>query len=344
MLNPGVFVPKESRGRLDRWPQESLPGHPPSPSRELEQPAHTLTDALPPPCPPRCKCNLHANLCSVREGSLQCECEHNTTGPDCGKCKRSFRTRSWRAGSYLPLPHGSPNACAYTERPLLHPGPPPPPAHCPLGPVRPRSPLAFNLRSCGSHHAHTCTHMYSLQRCAHRNVHACTRGHTRAHTQAPPRYQAPKRQALWSRASSTPSSCWKPEMSLVSILPLASSPSCPQGRRGGPEGVREEGLGSPRSGLTVKSGTIPHNQCLWGIYIAKCYGVPTPSALRGAPGSGSPIIPSYRGLLRGPGPCRLHGPLLSRLSLSVPEVILGVRPHTPALGTRFGGPHHWPPT
>uniref|UniRef100_A0A2K6N5Y5 Netrin-G2 n=1 Tax=Rhinopithecus bieti TaxID=61621 RepID=A0A2K6N5Y5_RHIBE len=60
----------------------------------------------------RCKCNLHANLCSMREGSLQCECEHNTTGPDCGKCKKNFRTRSWRAGSYLPLPHGSPNACA----------------------------------------------------------------------------------------------------------------------------------------------------------------------------------------------------------------------------------------
>lgn len=70
--------------------------------------------------PPRCKCNLHANLCSVREGSLQCECEHNTTGPDCGKCKRNFRTRSWRAGSYLPLPHGSPNACTY---PLPDPGP-----------------------------------------------------------------------------------------------------------------------------------------------------------------------------------------------------------------------------
>ncbi|XP_060056422.1 netrin-G2 isoform X2 [Erinaceus europaeus] len=60
----------------------------------------------------RCKCNLHANLCSLREGSLQCECEHNTTGPDCGKCKKNFRTRSWRAGSYLPLPHGSPNSCA----------------------------------------------------------------------------------------------------------------------------------------------------------------------------------------------------------------------------------------
>ncbi|KAG8509467.1 Netrin-G2, partial [Galemys pyrenaicus] len=64
---------------------------------------------------PRCKCNLHANLCAVREGSLQCECEHNTTGPDCGKCKKNFRTRSWRAGSYLPLPHGSPNACTYID-------------------------------------------------------------------------------------------------------------------------------------------------------------------------------------------------------------------------------------
>lgn len=65
----------------------------------------------------RCKCNLHANLCTVREGSLQCECEHNTTGPDCGKCKKNFRTRAWRAGSYLPLPHGSPNACTYVTCP-----------------------------------------------------------------------------------------------------------------------------------------------------------------------------------------------------------------------------------
>lgn len=59
----------------------------------------------------RCKCNLHANLCTFKEGSLQCECEHNTTGQDCGKCKKNFRSRSWRAGSYLPLPNGSPNAC-----------------------------------------------------------------------------------------------------------------------------------------------------------------------------------------------------------------------------------------
>ncbi|NWY96976.1 NTNG2 protein, partial [Loxia curvirostra] len=64
----------------------------------------------------RCKCNLHANLCTFKEGSLQCECEHNTTGQDCGKCKKNFRSRSWRAGSYLPLPNGSPNAC---DCPLL---------------------------------------------------------------------------------------------------------------------------------------------------------------------------------------------------------------------------------
>ncbi|XP_068104986.1 netrin-G2 isoform X6 [Hyperolius riggenbachi] len=60
----------------------------------------------------RCKCNLHANACNFREGALQCECEHNTTGQDCGRCKKSFRNRSWRAGSYTPMPHGSPNSCA----------------------------------------------------------------------------------------------------------------------------------------------------------------------------------------------------------------------------------------
>ncbi|NWQ79724.1 NTNG2 protein, partial [Columbina picui] len=69
----------------------------------------------------RCKCNLHANLCTFKEGSLQCECEHNTTGQDCGKCKKSFRSRSWRAGSYLPLPNGSPNACnSWCSVPVSH--------------------------------------------------------------------------------------------------------------------------------------------------------------------------------------------------------------------------------
>ncbi|XP_069465402.1 netrin-G2 isoform X2 [Ambystoma mexicanum] len=62
----------------------------------------------------RCKCNLHANACTFRDGSLQCECEHNTTGQDCGKCKKNFRTKSWRAAAYTPTPNGSPNACAAT--------------------------------------------------------------------------------------------------------------------------------------------------------------------------------------------------------------------------------------
>uniref|UniRef100_A0A8C5WKK6 Netrin-G2 n=1 Tax=Leptobrachium leishanense TaxID=445787 RepID=A0A8C5WKK6_9ANUR len=58
----------------------------------------------------RCKCNLHANACNFRDGGLQCECEHNTTGQDCGRCKKNFRTKTWRAGSYTPTPHGSPNS------------------------------------------------------------------------------------------------------------------------------------------------------------------------------------------------------------------------------------------
>ncbi|XP_068105011.1 netrin-G2 isoform X30 [Hyperolius riggenbachi] len=67
----------------------------------------------------RCKCNLHANACNFREGALQCECEHNTTGQDCGRCKKSFRNRSWRAGSYTPMPHGSPNSL-HSDRHTSH--------------------------------------------------------------------------------------------------------------------------------------------------------------------------------------------------------------------------------
>ncbi|XP_071621949.1 netrin-G2 isoform X5 [Heliangelus exortis] len=97
----------------------------------------------------RCKCNLHANLCTFKEGSLQCECEHNTTGQDCGKCKKNFRSRSWRAGSYLPLPNGSPNACAAagsafgtvqsppnTAEPGPKPKPPDPPKNIRAAPKR----------------------------------------------------------------------------------------------------------------------------------------------------------------------------------------------------------------
>uniref|UniRef100_A0A3Q3Q4Z4 Netrin-G1 n=1 Tax=Monopterus albus TaxID=43700 RepID=A0A3Q3Q4Z4_MONAL len=62
----------------------------------------------------RCKCNLHANTCVFDKEKLSCECEHNTTGPDCGRCKRNYQGRAWSAGSYLPIPKGTANVCEYT--------------------------------------------------------------------------------------------------------------------------------------------------------------------------------------------------------------------------------------
>ncbi|XP_057178366.1 netrin-G1 isoform X3 [Triplophysa rosa] len=59
----------------------------------------------------RCKCNLHANSCIFDKEKLTCECEHNTTGPDCGRCKRNYQARAWSAGSYLPIPKGTANIC-----------------------------------------------------------------------------------------------------------------------------------------------------------------------------------------------------------------------------------------
>ncbi|XP_061489849.1 netrin-G1 isoform X1 [Rhineura floridana] len=59
----------------------------------------------------RCKCNLHATGCREENKKLLCECEHNTTGPDCGKCKKNYQGRPWSAGSYLPIPNGTPNIC-----------------------------------------------------------------------------------------------------------------------------------------------------------------------------------------------------------------------------------------
>ncbi|MEQ2164093.1 Netrin-G1, partial [Goodea atripinnis] len=61
----------------------------------------------------RCKCNLHANSCVFDKEKLSCECEHNTTGPDCGRCKRNYQGRTWSAGSYLPIPKGTANICEY---------------------------------------------------------------------------------------------------------------------------------------------------------------------------------------------------------------------------------------
>ncbi|KAK5879316.1 hypothetical protein CesoFtcFv8_024632 [Champsocephalus esox] len=58
--------------------------------------------------PARCKCNLHSSQCLLLDGNLQCQCEHNTTGQDCQRCKKSFKAKSWKAGSYLPTPNGHP--------------------------------------------------------------------------------------------------------------------------------------------------------------------------------------------------------------------------------------------
>ncbi|XP_071368989.1 netrin-G2-like, partial [Centroberyx affinis] len=67
--------------------------------------------------PARCKCNLHASQCLLLDGNLQCQCEHNTTGQDCQRCKKGFKAKSWKAGSYLPTPNGSPNTCAIAGSP-----------------------------------------------------------------------------------------------------------------------------------------------------------------------------------------------------------------------------------
>ncbi|KAL4000797.1 alpha-tectorin [Sarotherodon galilaeus] len=64
----------------------------------------------------RCKCNLHANSCVYDKEKLSCECEHNTTGPDCGRCKRNFQGRAWSAGSYLPIPKGTANVCERKDK------------------------------------------------------------------------------------------------------------------------------------------------------------------------------------------------------------------------------------
>lgn len=59
----------------------------------------------------RCKCNLHASQCVLRDATLQCECDHNTSGQDCQRCRQRFQSRIWKPGSYLPLPKGTANAC-----------------------------------------------------------------------------------------------------------------------------------------------------------------------------------------------------------------------------------------
>lgn len=63
----------------------------------------------------RCKCNLHASQCMLRDATLQCECDHNTSGQDCQRCSLGFESQSWKPGSYLPLPKGTANICMYLK-------------------------------------------------------------------------------------------------------------------------------------------------------------------------------------------------------------------------------------
>nr|XP_020496428.1 netrin-G2-like [Labrus bergylta] len=65
--------------------------------------------------PARCKCNLHASQCVLRDATLQCECDHNTSGQDCQRCGPGFNPRSWKPASYLPLPTGTANTCEAAE-------------------------------------------------------------------------------------------------------------------------------------------------------------------------------------------------------------------------------------
>ncbi|XP_023993862.1 netrin-G1-like, partial [Salvelinus sp. IW2-2015] len=69
-----------------------------------------------------CKCNLHSNSCvfDKDKGKLGCECEHNTTGPDCGRCKRHYHGRPWNVGSYLPIPKGTANICIHSSHGPVH--------------------------------------------------------------------------------------------------------------------------------------------------------------------------------------------------------------------------------
>ncbi|XP_061671947.1 uncharacterized protein ntng2a isoform X4 [Syngnathoides biaculeatus] len=73
--------------------------------------------------PARCKCNLHASRCALRDATLMCDCQHNTSGQDCQRCNAGFESRNWMPGSFLPLPRGTANACEAEETTPMTPPP-----------------------------------------------------------------------------------------------------------------------------------------------------------------------------------------------------------------------------
>ncbi|KTG33769.1 hypothetical protein cypCar_00026956 [Cyprinus carpio] len=87
----------------------------------------------------RCKCNLHASQCLYVDGNLQCQCEHNTTGQDCQRCKKGFKAKTWKSGSYLPTPNGSPNTCSQALAGSSSGSNTPPKHHVPSAEIEPKA-------------------------------------------------------------------------------------------------------------------------------------------------------------------------------------------------------------
>uniref|UniRef100_UPI00398E7DE0 laminin subunit gamma-3-like n=1 Tax=Pristiophorus japonicus TaxID=55135 RepID=UPI00398E7DE0 len=61
----------------------------------------------------RCKCNGHASECVTNGlGRLVCDCQHNTTGVDCQKCRPFFHDRPWGRASSEAVNHCLPCNCS----------------------------------------------------------------------------------------------------------------------------------------------------------------------------------------------------------------------------------------
>lgn len=44
----------------------------------------------------RCKCNGHASRCVKKNDQIKCECQHNTAGDNCEKCRSYYHDRPWQ--------------------------------------------------------------------------------------------------------------------------------------------------------------------------------------------------------------------------------------------------------